>query len=428
MSVVFKEELAGRLSAADLGELIRKSLAPYSGLSRVLLIHADYSRHDYSDLVAPALYESLSEKGLKRLDTLNAGGTHREMTDQEILDKLGFDRKQHPLLGTLYNHIFDDPNQLMNVVDIPADFVAEKTSGHLQEPMAVTVNKLICDDYDLIIALSGTVPHEAIGFSGGLKMFFPGISGPEVIGLLHWAAVLIGIPEIIGKLDNPARDVVLEGAKHIFKLVGDTPIISLNMLFSEEGHRVVPKGFYCGCGLEGFIEAHRMAATASAEIHIVYIDQPQQVVVQQIPEMYDEIWTAGKGSYKLQKPGVIADGGKVVIFAPHIDCFHSNKTMDEEIRQIGYHCCDWVVDYVKRNPDFNKNVASHVINVRGPGVFADGIEKCAFEVVLATQIPEAECKAVGLGYLDPNTLDASDFKGSGQLWIEDGAKWLYDRS
>ncbi len=66
------------------------------------------------------------------------------------------------------------------------------------------VNKLVTEDYDLIIALSGTLPHESAGYAGGLKIFFPGISGPEVIDLLHWAAVLIGIPRIIGTVDNPA--------------------------------------------------------------------------------------------------------------------------------------------------------------------------------------------------------------------------------
>ena len=426
-NVIFREDLQGELSGESLGEIIRDTLRPFSALARVLLIHPDYSRHDFSDVAVPLLYQCLAEKGLKRLDTLNAAGTHRDMTEDEIRTKLGLAQGTFPLLGTLYNHAFDDPNQLIHVGDIPASFVAEKTGGHLRQQMSVTANKLITAGYDLIIALSGTIPHEAIGFSGGLKLFFPGISGPEVIALLHWASVLIGVPDIIGKLENPARDVVTEGARHYFRCTGDTPLVSLNMLYSEEGHRVVPKGLYNGIGLDGFIDSHRLAADASAKIHIVYIDEPKEIVVQKLPEMYDEVWTAGKGSYKLQRPGVIAPGGEIILYAPHIHCFHSNKQMDEEIRRIGYHCRDWVKAYTDQYPEFNKNTAAHVINVRGPGRSVDGKEEFAFRVTLATQIPEEDCRAVGLGYRDPNTLRPADFQGPGRLWIEEGGKWLYDR-
>ena len=157
-------------------------------------------------------------------------------------------------------------------------------------------NRLMTDNYDAVLAVSGTVPHEGTGYSGGTKIFFPGISGPEVIGLFHWAAVLIGIPKIIGTMDNAARDVVNEGAAHIFRLLGERPVVSFNMVYSEgEGHRILPKGLFTGVGLEGFKEALQAAAKLSSKVHIVYTDEPKQVIVQQIPAMYDEVWTAGKG-------------------------------------------------------------------------------------------------------------------------------------
>jgi len=426
MNVRYLENLEAALSTTQLEELTELSFDQLGKVERALLIHPDYSRNDFSDSIVPIIYSALSTAGLKRLDTLNAGGTHRPMTEQEILHKLGLDRQVHTHLGTLFNHAFDDPSQLIHITNIPEEFVCEKTGGQLREPMSVTANKLITAGYDLIIALSGTVPHEALGFSGGLKIFFPGISGPEVIALLHWAAVLIGIPKIIGSFDNPARDVVLEGSRHYFSFTGDTPVVSFNMLFGEAHDKVVPKGLYIGYGLDGFIEAHRMAASASAKIHLVYIDEPLHQVVQNIPAMYDEIWTAGKGSYKLQKEGVLAPGAEVILYAPHITCFHSNPRMDLELRDIGYHGRDWVVDYIRHHPDFNKNVAAHVINVRGPATVRDGKEQFAFNVTLATGIPEKDCTAVGLGYRDPRTIRPEDFRGRGKLWIEDGGKWLYD--
>jgi nickel-dependent lactate racemase len=184
---------------------------------------------------------------------------------------------------------------------------------------------------------------------------------------------------------------------------------------------------YTGEGLSGFSAALKQAAALSSKLHIRYLDEEKSVVVQRLPEMYDEVWTAGKGSYKLQKPGVLAPGGEIILFAPHIHCFHSNSTMDREIREIGYHGRDYVVDFCKRNPEFSKNVASHVINVRGLGSMVEGKEQFPFKVTLATQIPEADCTKVGLGYRDPESLREEDFSGPGKLWIPDGGQWLYAR-
>jgi lactate racemase len=416
------------LTRDDLQRIVAETVAALPRVGKVLLLHPDYSRHDFCPELAPLIYEELSAKGLERLDTLNAPGTHRPMSAAELEAKLGLAKSTHPKLGTQFNHEFDNPAALMEAGVIPADFVAEQTQGHLRVPLPVTVNRLITGGYDAVIAVSGTVPHEAIGYSGGTKIFFPGISGPEVIGLLHWAAVLIGIPEIIGTLDNPARDVVDYGTGMIFSLIEGTPIVSFNMVYSEnERHEVVPLGLFTGVGMDGFRGALEQAAELSSLQHFVYVDRAYEVAVQRIPAMYDEIWTAGKGSYKLQRPGVMAQGGEVILYAPHIHCFHSKPEMDAEIRQIGYHGRDYVVEYCERNPEFNKNVASHVINVRGIGRMADGVEEFPFRVTLATQIPEEECRAAGLGYRDPRTLRREDFERAGSVWIEEGGQWLYSR-
>ncbi|MFO0878306.1 MAG: lactate racemase domain-containing protein [Gemmataceae bacterium] len=417
------------LSTEQIRATMESALASCGGpVRRVLLIHPDYSRNDFSAVVAPLLYDLLAARGLERLDGLNAGGTHRPMSDVELREKLGLDPARHPRVGTLFNHEFDRPDHLLTAGTIPAEFVAEKTAGHLRQPMAVTVNRLVAADYDLVIALSGTLPHEALGYSGGTKILFPGISGPEVIGLLHWAAVLVGIPSIIGSLENPAREVVDAGSALIFQLIGARPVLSLDMVYTEDAqHRAVARGLFWGVGPTGFARALREAAALSAQLHIIYLDEPVQTAVQCIPPRYDEVWTAGKGSYKLQKPGVLAEGAEVILFAPHIHCFHSKPEMDAAIRQIGYHGRDWVVEFCQREPTFDRNIASHVINVRGLGRLENGQERFPFRVTLASQVSASECAAVGLGYRDPATLRREEFSGLGCLWIEEGGQWLYAR-
>jgi nickel-dependent lactate racemase len=395
---------------------------------RVLVLHPDYSRNDFTHLLVPALHDLLAERGLERLDTLNAAGTHRRMEQWELLGKLGLDPRTHSRAGTLFNHDYDDPEQLLVAGRIPADLVADRTAGHLRQDLDVTVNRLLVADYDLIVCISGTVPHEALGYSGGTKILFPGVSGPEVIGLLHWAAVLMGIPQIIGRLDNPARQVVDAGAALIFDRIGGRPVLSLNMVCTEDdSHRAVPRGLFAGVGPAGFSAALARAAEQSARLHVRYLDAPVSVAVQQIPKLYDEVWTAGKGSYKLQKPGVMKSGGEIILYAPHIESFHSKPAIDRAIRAIGYHGRDYVVEFCRRHPDFDRNVAAHVINVRGLGERVGVEERFEFRVTLASQISESDCRAVGLGYRDPDSLRRSDFDGPGRLWIEEGGVYLLAR-
>ena len=418
------ENLQGELTEEQLKEIVKESLKDFSSVKKVLLIHPDYTRTDFTDKLIPLIYQELINEGTKQIDSLNASGTHREMTEIEIREKLGLSSKIN--FNHFYNHEYNDPQQLITVGEISAAFVAEKTEGGLSQSIPVVVNKLVVADYDLIITLGGTLPHEAAGYAGGLKVFFPGISGPGVIDLLHWAAVLIGIPQIIGTVNNTARQVINKGSSYIFDQI-KASTISFNMVFEERVHQVIPKGLYVGEGFDGFIEAYKQAARASSKLHVIYLDEPLECAVQVIDKSYDEIWTAGKGSYKLQSPGVMALGGEIIIYAPHINCFHSRPEMDLALRQIGYHCKDYVKEYLKSNPEFSKNIAAHVINVRGAGSFDvnSGKEKFDFKVTLATGISKDICESVGLGYRNPDSIHQEDFIGPGKLWIENGGKYLY---
>lgn len=418
----YVEHLEDCLKQDELKNLIEETL-PDKTLQSVLLIHPDYTRVDFSHVLVPIIHRELKKRGLKTLYTLNASGTHRAMNEQEIRKKLGlFDEE-----FVMFNHEYANPNALVNVGELSTEFVSEKTMGDLQQPLPVTLNKLFFGKYDLIIVLSGTSPHESTGFSGGLKSIIPGIAGPDVVGLFHWAAVLIGIPRLIGLVDNPARDVINEASKMAFQKVR-SPVIFYNMVYEETSTEVLAKGLYCGEGYEGALEAYKRAAEASKKVHIVYIDKPVKRAVQVIDENYDEIWTAGKGSYKLQRPGVIEPGGEIIIYAPHIKIFHSNKDMDRSIRQIGYHCKDYVKEFLKKHPSFDRNVAAHVINVRGDGKYdpVTNKEECLFNVTLATGISKEDCEAVSLGYRPYQSIKREDFLDEDSLWIEHGGKFLYE--
>jgi len=121
--------------------------------------------------------------------------------------------------------------------------------------------------------------------------------------------------------------------------------------------------------------------------------------------MYDDLWTGGKCMYKLEP--VLADGGELIIYAPHIA--ELSVTHDHVIAEVGYHCRDYFLkqwDKFKHHP---WGVLAHSTHVRGLGTFENGVERCRVRVTLATAIPEEVCRRVNLGYRDPRSLRPANF-------------------
>ena len=54
----------------------------------------------------------------------------------------------------------------------------------------VRINRAVVE-HDVTLILSPVFPHEVVGFSGGNKYLFPGVSGRELIDLSHWLGALI---------------------------------------------------------------------------------------------------------------------------------------------------------------------------------------------------------------------------------------------
>ena len=67
------------------------------------------------------------------------------------------------------------------------------------------------------------------------------------------------------------------------------------------------------------------------------MEHPFPTVLSCAPLMYDELWVGGKCMYKLEP--VVADGGELIIYAPHIH--EISITHGALIRRIGYHCRDY---------------------------------------------------------------------------------------
>ena len=225
------------------------------------------------------------------------------MTEAAINSRLGIsaaDRAGRYAGVRMFNHRWNDPEALVSIGAIDEDEVERISGGLMRERVDVTINKLVLE-YDLLLVVGPTFPHEVAGFSGGNKYLFPGISGPAIIDMFHWLGALITNPGIIGVRKTPVRQVIDRAAAMV-------PVERKCISLVSQGQGLA--GLFAGDPED----AWEMAARLSAQIHVVYTDRPYDRVLSCAPPMYDELWVAGKCVYKLEP--IVADGGELIC-TPH---------------------------------------------------------------------------------------------------------------
>ena len=403
------------LTDKEAREIVREGLAtlPVDG-KRVLVIIPDGTRTMPMPLMFD-LFEELLSPRAAAMDYLVALGTHQPMTDTQ-LSKLVGRRVVDGQAGRshIFNHQWDNPANFATLGVIPASDIRQITDGLMAQDVPVTLNKLILD-YDQLIICGPVFPHEVVGFSGGTKYFFPGIGGPEIINFTHWLGAVITNYKIIGAGYTPVRAVIDRAAAFV-----DRPTACLGLVVTHEGLA----GLYFGSPQE----AWQAASALSAQKHIVYVERPFRRVLSVMPEMYDDLWTAAKGMYKMEP--AIADGGEVVIYAPHITevSYTHGKTIDE----IGYHCRDYFIKQWDKFKGYPGGVLAHSTHVKGIGAYdaATRLEASRIQVTLATGISKERCRRINLGYLDPATIDLREWQGrereaEGVLVVPRAGEMLY---
>jgi nickel-dependent lactate racemase len=379
---------------------------------RILAIIPDHSRTAPIDLMFRTVYRLLAPR-VRALDFLVALGTHPPMTDEQINERVGVTSEERGArypMARFFNHDWRDPQQLRRVGVISEDEVAVISNGLMRQRVEVTINQMVFD-YDLLMIIGPTFPHEVAGFSGGNKYLFPGIAGQEIIDMFHWLGALITNPVIIGTKETPVRRVVDKAASFL-------PMERVCLSLVVKGADLA--GLYVGAPEEAF----SAAADLSDRLHILYKDRPFHRVLSCAPRMYDDLWTGGKCMYKLEP--VVADGGELIIYAPHIT--EVSVTHGDVIRSIGYHVRDYFVKQPQRFAGIPGGVMAHSTHVKGVGTYIDGVEHPRVEVTLATGIPEAVCRQINLGYRDPATIDIDQWKGreeEGVLYVAKAGEMLY---
>jgi nickel-dependent lactate racemase len=313
----------------------------------------------------------------------------------------------------LLNHEWDRPDRLLTLGTLSHDETASISEGLLSVEVPVQINARIAD-YDALLVLGPVFPHEVVGFSGGNKYFFPGISGPELLNFFHWLGALITNVGIIGVKDTPVRRVIDRAASMVPNLKR-----ALTFVVAPDGSARLHSLFYGPPE-----DAWNRAADLSAQVHIQRVPRPFHTVLSCAPPMYDDLWVAGKCMYKLEP--VVADGGELIIYAPHVR--EISVTHGRLIEQIGYHCKAYFTSQWEAFRDYPWGVLAHSTHVRGGGTCENGVEQCRVNVTLASAIPPDVCRRINLGYRDPRSIDIESFAGrehEGVLLVRKAGEQLY---
>ena len=393
--------LGGPHAALDAGAVeafVREQLAGVElDGRRVCVVVPDTTRTCPLPLLLKAVHGALHGR-VEALTVLVALGTHAPLDDDVLARHLGgpgTTRLADVLPGTaVHNHAWHDPSTFVELGTIDADRVAELTGGLLRQPVPVRINRLVVE-HDVTLIVGPVFPHEVVGFSGGHKYLFPGVSGQEMIDASHWVGALISSASIIGtRGTTPVRAMIDDAAALV-----PSDLLALC---------VVTGGGTSGLDAVAFGEpraAWAAAADVSAETHVVHLDAPVRRVLSLVPPRYADLWTGAKGFYKVEP--VVADGGEVVLLAPHITEISPEHPV---VRQVGYHCRDYFLGQWDRFGHLPWGDLAHSTHLRGAGTWSpEGGEVCRVDVTLATGIPRAEVEAVGLRHLDPASIDVDEW-------------------
>ena len=292
---VLRDAFAHPIEAAPLRETV-------SAGDRVLILIDDATRATPTARILPAVLDELHAAGVAddRVELLQAPGTHRPMTDDEVRTKLGglFGRYR------VHEHHYLDRSAL-------------HPFGATSDGTPVTANRLL-REFDFVLGVGSIVPHRVKGFSGGAKIAFPGVSGPEMMDRNQWEASMHMSVTVMGVPENPMRLRMEEAAR----LAGLRYIV--NVVYDVR-RRIA------GCFVGDVVAAHRAGCRAARQVYGVHLPTRADIVLTDSHSADRDFWQSAKGAYAGDV--AVRSGGTLILVAPNPEGVASNHA---NVLEIGY--------------------------------------------------------------------------------------------
>jgi nickel-dependent lactate racemase len=351
-----------------------------SSLKKVLLIPPDMTRmHSGAGMITAMFYEILKDSC--HVDIMPALGTHDPMTDAEIDAFFGEDIPKDRFI--VHNWRTD----VVEIGEIPGDYVAEVSEGLINTPILVELNKRLVDGtYDRIISIGQVVPHEVAGMANYSKNLLVGCGGPDIINQTHMLGAIYGMERVMGKDHSPVRKVFDFAEKNFLAHIPLTYVLTVT---TENEGKVSIHGLFIGRNRDLF----EQAVVLSQQKNLTYVKEPIKKIVVYLDESeFKSTWLGNKSIYRTRM--AIADDGDLIILAPGIAKFGEDKENDRCIRKYGYVGREKILKLSQDNQDLqkNKSVAAHLIHGSSEGRF-----NITYAVKKMTQ---REVENAGFAYMD----------------------------
>jgi len=275
-SKAIRDALLNPIDSKPLSEIAK-------GKNRIVIISTDATRPTKDYLIVPLILNVLAQAGVggERIKVIIGLGQHREMTEQEVEQKLG--REVLDRVAVMQH------NPDRNLVDL----------GTTRRGNRVLVNSEVARA-DLKISTGNIVPHRYAGFGGGAKSILPGVCGRETIYRNHIYVVEgKSRPGVLD--DNPIRNEIEEAAA----MAGLNFIVN-SVMNSEE--RIVK--VFAG----HFLRAHTEGAKFAKDLLSVQMPSRAEVVVSSGSPMNIDFYQASKALE--MGDSAVADGGVFVLASP----------------------------------------------------------------------------------------------------------------
>ena len=328
-------------------------------LKNVLIIPPDFTRfHSNAGYITNVYYHALVEMGCE-VDILPALGTHVPVTEEEAAIMFG----DIPYEKFIPHNWRTD---VMNLGEVPAEYLEEITEGLWHDLVSVEINRLIMDEkYDLILSPGQVVPHEVIGMANHSKNLFVGVGGSDMINKSHMVGAVYGMERMMGKDHTPVRKIFDYGMDHF---LNKRPILFVLTVCTAPGGKIRTHGLFIG-DTRKVLEA---AIELAQEKNIDFVETGiKKCVVYLTPDEFKSTWLGNKSVYRTRM--AIADGGELLVLAPGIERFGEDSKVDELIRKYGYKGRINTLEQFEKpeNQDLRDNMgaAAHLIHGSSDGRF-----------------------------------------------------------
>jgi len=354
-AAVLRDGFARPIGAPRLREAVRRS-------DRVLVLIDDATRATPTARVLPAVFDELHAAGVtdEQVEFLEAPGTHRPMTDDELREKLGDRYGRH----RVHQHRYLDPSSLHHF-------------GRTRDGTPVTANRLLVER-DFVLGVGSIVPHRIKGFSGGAKIAFPGVSGPEMMERNQWEASMHMSVTVMGVAENPMRLRMEEAAR----MVGLRYIV--NVVYDVERR-------LAGCFVGDVLAAHREGCRRAREVYGVHIPTRADIVLLDSHSADRDFWQSAKGLYAGDV--VVKTAGSLILVTPNPEGVATNHA---NVLEIGYRPHAELVRLVQQG---------HVQDLVGVAILADvaQIVDRADCIMVSPGVKPEEARRLGFRYAESAT-------------------------